>query len=205
MAWIETKRRADGGTSARVIWRLGGGRGAYQSETFGAGSDARDPRAGRRLQEDGRGRRAAVARGLVRGEGFVRPTGETDPLKAPPRFVDLGGEYVRQIVDISPGQRKRYLGHLGVLATLRVRGALVFAKPVTAVTEADLKAWLIEWDRSLKTKANYHGLIHGVFAHAVKQGYLAANPAVGTAPKRSRVRQSRPELRFLTERSWRPL
>jgi integrase len=52
----------------------------------------------------------------------------------------------------------------------------------------------------LKTKANYHGLIYGVFAYAVNPGYLAANPAIGTAPKQSRVKQSRPELRFLTER-----
>ena len=59
---------------------------------------------------------------------------------------------------------------------------------------------MIDWDRSLKTKANYHGLIHGVFACAVKGGYLATNPAIGTAPKQSRVKQSRPELRFLTER-----
>ena len=42
-----------------------------------------------------------------------------------------------------------------------------------------MKTWLIEWDRSLKTKANYHGLIYGVFAYAVKRGYLAANPAIG--------------------------
>lgn len=34
----------------------------------------------------------------------------------------------------------------------------------------------------------------------MKRGYLAANPAIGTAPKQSRVKQSRPELRFLTER-----
>jgi hypothetical protein len=40
--------------------------------------------------------------------------------------------------------------------------------------------WLIDWDRSLKTKTNYHGLIHGVFAYAVKRGYLTANPAIGS-------------------------
>ena len=40
---------------------------------------------------------------------------------------------------------------------------------------------------------------YGVFAYAVKRGWLAANPATGTAPKQSRVKQSRPELRFLTE------
>ncbi|MGH3343772.1 MAG: hypothetical protein ACRDPK_13040 [Carbonactinosporaceae bacterium] len=28
--------------------------------------------------------------GWVKGEGFVRPPGEADPLKAPPRFVDIG-------------------------------------------------------------------------------------------------------------------
>ena len=81
-----------------------------------------------------------------------------------------------------------------------MRGSFVFAAPVTAIGEAQLKTWLIEWDRSLKTKANYHGLIYGVFAYAAKRGYLAANPAIGTAPKQSRVKQSRPELRFLTER-----
>jgi integrase len=87
-----------------------------------------------------------------------------------------------------------------VLGETRVRGSLLFTGPVTSITEADLKEWLIDWDRSLKTKANYHGLIHGVFAYAVKRGYLTANPAVGTAPKQSRVKQSRPELRFLNER-----
>ena len=34
----------------------------------------------------------------------------------------------------------------------------------------------------------------------MKRGYLASNPAIGTAPKQSRVKPSRPELRFLTER-----
>lgn len=200
MAWIEKKKRSDGGVSARVVWRLGGTReGAYQSETFSVGSDAQNcARAdGFKKMVDAGGQRWPD--GWVRGEGFVRPV-VVDPLTAPPRFVDIGEEYVRQIVDLSPGQRKRYLGHLKVLGSTRVRDSLVFTKPVTAIGEADLKVWLIEWDRSLKTKANYHGLIHGVFAYAVKRGYLAANPAVGTAPKQSRVKQSRPELRFLTER-----
>jgi integrase len=138
--------------------------------------------------------------GWVKGEGFVRPPGESDPLKPPPRFVDIGEEYVRQIVDLSPGQRRRYLGHVQVLARTKVRGSYLFTRPVTAIHESDIKEWLIDWDRSLKTKANYHGLIHGVFAYAVKRGYLVANPAIGTAPKQSRVKQSRPELRFLTER-----
>lgn len=94
--------------------------------------------------------------GWVKGAG-LRPPAGTDPSKASPPFVDIGEEYVRQIVDLS-----------------------------------------------LKTKANYHGLIHGVFAYAVKRGYLVANPALGTAPKQSRVKQSRPERRFSPSESWRP-
>ena len=43
MAWIEDKKRSDGGTSAIVRWRLGGtGSGGTQTETFGAGGDAQN-------------------------------------------------------------------------------------------------------------------------------------------------------------------
>jgi integrase len=201
MAWIEQQRRADGGVTARVIWRPGGGRDAARVwETFSAGSDAQNlARAdGFKRMVDAAGQRWPD--GWVKGEGFVRPADVADPLTPPPNFDEIGEEYVRQIVDLSLGQRKRYLGQLKVLAATPVRGALVFGSPITAIGDAQLKSWLVEWDRSLKTKANYHGLIHGVFAYAVKRGYLAVNPAIGTAPKQSRVKQSRPELRFLTER-----
>lgn len=136
--------------------------------------------------------------GWVKGEGFVRPSG-SDPMRRPPRFDEIGEEYVRQIVDLSPGQRKRRLGQLRVLAVTRVYGEPVFTKPVTWITEADLRAWLLTWDRSVKTKSNYHGPIHGVFAYAIAKGWLSVSPTVKTALKGSRVRQSRPELRFLTE------
>jgi len=200
MAWIERRTRTDGGVSARVKWRLGGVRdGAVQLEVFSAGSDSQNlARAdGFKQMVEAAGQRWPD--GWVKGEGFVRPSNESDPLTPPPRFVDIGEEYVRQIVDLSPGQRKRYLGHLKVMEETKIRGCRIFAKPVTSIDEADLKGWLIDWDRSLKTKANYHGLIHGVFSYAVKQGWLTANPAVGTAPRMSRVKQARPELRFLTE------
>ena len=39
MAWIEKRKRSDGGVSAYVAWRLGGGTGSRQTETFSAGSD----------------------------------------------------------------------------------------------------------------------------------------------------------------------
>jgi integrase len=201
MAWIEQRRRADGGVTARVFWRPSGCRDAPRDwETFSAGSDAQNL-----ARADGFKRMVEAAGqrwpdGWVKGEGFVRPPDVADPMTPPPSFDQIGEEYVRQIVDLSPGQRKRYLGELQVFARSPVRGSMVFAGPVTAIGEAHLKTWLIEWDRSLKTKANYHGLIYGVFAYAVKRGYLAANPAIGTAPKQSRVKQSRPELRFLTER-----
>ena len=117
MAWIEQRRRADGGLTARVIWRLGGGRDAPRvSETFSVGSAAQNlARADgfKRMVEAGGER---WPDGWVKGEGFVRPLDVADPLTRPPRFDEIGEEYVRQIVDLSPGQRKRYLGQLKVLA-----------------------------------------------------------------------------------------
>lgn len=112
-------------------------------------------------------------------------------------------EYVRQVIDLSPGQRKRYLAQVRTLASVEISGAggvyRPFDRTVAQVKEAGVKAWLIGWDRSLKTKANYHGLLYGAFAYALEQGYLTTNPCARTAPKRSRIRQSQGDLRFLTE------
>ena len=142
MAWIEQRRRADGGLTARVIWRLGGGRDAVRvSETFSVGSVAQNlARADgfKRMVEAGGER---WPDGWVKGEGFVRPPDVADPMTPPPSFDKIGQEHVRQIVDLSPGQRKRYVGQLQVLAGTSVRGSFVFAALVTAIGEAQLKTW----------------------------------------------------------------
>ena len=128
MAWIEQRRRADGGLTARVIWRPGGARDATRVwETFGAGSDAQNL-----ARADGFKRMVEAAGqrwpdGWVKGEGFVRPPDVADPMTPPPSFDKIGEEYVRQIVDLSSGQRKRYLGQLQVLAHTPVRGSLIHA------------------------------------------------------------------------------
>src|SRR5215211_1593666 len=162
-----------------------------------------EPRARRGFPADGGGSRHEWPDGWVKGMGFVRPRQDADPMQPPPTVAAVGEEYVRQIVDLSPGQRKRYLDQVRILASVEVpstRGAYrPFDRPVTSVHEADVKAWLIDWDRSLKTKANYHGLLYGVFNYALEQGFLTVNPCARTAPKRSRIRQSQADLRFLTE------
>jgi hypothetical protein len=76
VAWIDKRRRSDGGVSARVVWRLGGTRdGAYQAETFSIGSDAQNlARAdGFKKMVDAAGQRWPD--GWVKGEGFVRASG----------------------------------------------------------------------------------------------------------------------------------
>ena len=153
MAWIQQKKRSDGGTSAAVRWRLGGARsGPMQTETFSAGSDDQNlARADgfRRMVEAGG---HEWPDGWVKGMGFVRPRQDADPMQPPPTVAAVGEEYVRQIVDLSPGQRKRYLDQVRILASVEVpstRGAYrPFDQPVTSVHEADVKAWLIDWDRS---------------------------------------------------------
>ncbi|HKH56435.1 MAG TPA: response regulator transcription factor [Propionibacteriaceae bacterium] len=117
MAWIEQRRRAEGGPTVRMFWRPGGCRNTTRVwETFSAGSDAQNL-----ARADGFKRMVEAAGqrwpdGWVEREGFVRPPDVADPMTPPPSFDEIGEEYVRQIVDLSPGQRKRYLGQLQVLA-----------------------------------------------------------------------------------------
>jgi hypothetical protein len=75
---------------------------------------------------------------------------------------------------------------------------------VTRVHEHRRQGWLIGWNLSLKTKANYHGLLFGVFNYALEQVSITLNPFHRTAPKRSRIRQSQADLRFLTEQEFAP-
>ena len=80
MAWIEQHRRADGGLTARVIWRLGGGRDAVRcGETFGVGSAAQnlDRADGFKRMVGAAGQRWPD--GWVKGQGFVRPLDVADP------------------------------------------------------------------------------------------------------------------------------
>src|SRR5215212_8361422 len=204
MAWVQQKKRSDGGTSAAVRWRLGGPEPApcrpKPSVRAATIRTSRAPRvSGGWWRQEGTSGPMAGSRGM----GFVRPRHDADPMQPPPTVAAVGEEYVRQIVDLSPGQRKRYLDQVRILASVEVpstRGAYrPFDQPVTSVHEADVKAWLIDWDRSLKTKSNYHGLPYGVFNYALEQGFLTVNPCARTAPKRSRIRQSQADLRFLTE------
>ena len=66
---------------------------------------------------------------------------------------------------------------------------------------SDIKAWLIGWDRLLKTQANYHGLLYGIFAYAVEQGYLTANPCARTAPSAAASNRPRRTCGFSLRRS----
>lgn len=199
MAWIEKRTLGDGTTSAQVRFRLGGRRNApMQAETFSAGSDQQNvARAeGFKKMVDAAGQR--WPEGWVRGKGFVRPHND-DPYSPPLSFAEVAEAYARQIVDISPGHRKRILSQVRILTTVDVRGEKPFEAAITAIAEADIKAWLTGWDRSLKTKANYHGLLFGIFNYAIEEGHLTVNPCLRTAPKRARVKQTQAELRFLTE------
>lgn len=208
MAWILKRKRTDGGVSARVEWRLGGGRGGQrQTETFSAGSDAQNLARAEGFKTMVEAAGHYWPDGWVKGEGFVRAREEKPAAPEPveqvappaPGFATVAEEYVRQIVDLSPGQRMRYLGQISTLVATEIRRSRPFDQAIDAIAERDIKAWLIDWNRSLKTKANYHGLLFGVFTYAVEQGHITANPCARTAPKRSRVRQSQAELRFLTE------
>jgi integrase len=208
MAWIEDHQKADGGLSYAVCWRLGGTRtGKRQRETFGAGSEERN-----KAQAEGFLRMVVAAGeswpdGWIKGQGFVREKSHVkEPDAAPRKFHDVGLDYVNQIVGCSPGQRARYRSQIRLLDTLEVKGASGLYKPfgrlIGEITEDDVKAWLIGWDRSMKTKANYHGLMTGVFNYAMERGLVSLIPTLRTAPKKGQIKQSQADLRFLTEKEF---
>jgi integrase len=90
-----------------------------------------------------------------------------------------------------------------MLTAVEVRGTRGTYRPfdqrIDLVTEDDVNAWLTGWPRSLKTKAIYHGLPFDVFTYAAERGEVAKHPRTRRAPKRSRIRQSQADLRFLSE------
>jgi len=54
--------------------------------------------------------------------------------------------------------------------------------------------------QGLKTKANYHGLLFGVFAWAVEEhALITVNPCAKTAPSRPTIKAEQPERTWLTE------
>src|SRR5581483_4101268 len=98
MARIEQRKRVSGGVSARVQWRLGGGRGApMQTETFAAGTDAQNMARAEGFKKMVEAAGGYWPDGWVKGEGFVRAR-SGDVYAAVPSFGEVGEEYVRQIV-----------------------------------------------------------------------------------------------------------
>lgn len=146
MVWIEKHKRSDKVVSAYLVWRLGGGRdGEKQFETFSAGTTEQNLARVEGFKKMVVSAGSSWPDGWVKGEGFVRPRGG-DPTVEAPAFPVIGEEYVRQIVDITPGQRKKYLSQIRTLATTEIRGVLPFERSVSAIGEQDIKAWLIDWD-----------------------------------------------------------
>jgi hypothetical protein len=87
-----------------------------QTETFSAGSDAQNLARAEGFQQMVEAAGHEWPDGWVRGMGFVRPREDADPMQPPPTVAEIGEEYVRQIVDLSPSQRKRYLDQVRILA-----------------------------------------------------------------------------------------
>ncbi len=130
----------------------------------------------------------------MRGYGYAgvpEPSTSTD-------FETFGLAYVAQIVELTPGQRARYRSQIKALAALTPLGVPCF-DTIEDTAEADVKRWLIHWRRAIKTKANYHGLLFGVFQHAVEAGLIRVNPCARTAPTRKAIRAEAPEHCYLTE------
>jgi len=184
-----TERKSKAGTvSYKIKWTQGGRDGSYESETF------TNKRRALRFQTEVEAAGNRWPDGWVRGYGYGSPP---DPATSTD-FESYGLAYVAQIVELTPGQRSRYRSQIRTLAALAVLDAPCF-ETIEDTTEADVKRWLIHWPRAIKTKANYHGLLYGVFQHAVEAGLIPINPCAKTAPTRKAIRAEAPDHVYLTE------
>jgi integrase len=172
----------------KVKWTQGGRGGSYESETF------TDRRGALRFQSEVEAAGNRWPEGWVRGYGY----GAAPDLPSSTDFETYGLAYVAQIVELTPGQRARYQSQVKALAVVEVLDSRCFVT-IEGTTEADVKRWLIHWPRAIKTKANYHGLLFGVFQHAVEAGLIPTNPCARTAPSRKAIRAEAPEHVYLTE------
>ena len=107
------------------------------------------------------------------GRGFVTEVTPDASDSEPTPLLAFGLRYVEQLI-IRPCQRARYRAQLKALAVLELPSPtmagttyLPFGRNVENVTPEDVRLWLSRWERALKTKANFHGLLFGVFAWAV--------------------------------------
>src|SRR5664279_1386916 len=201
MASLEQRLRGDGGTTARVVWRQDGQRA---TEKFAVG---RNPvLAAKRFQTLVEAAGNRWPEGWVPGRGFVTEVTPDASDGEPTPLLAFGLRYVEQLI-IRPGQRARYRAQLKALAVLRLPSPMVpgaiylpFGRNVQDVTPEDVRLWLSRWDRGLKTKANYHGLLFGVFAWAVEEhALITVNPCAKTAPSRPTIKAEQPERTWLTE------
>lgn len=178
MATIRSRPRRDGSTAHRVSWRDGGTRhGAQHSETF---SDPRQAEQFRRAVELA-GHHWPT--GWVPGAGFVPTPEPTVPAVPVDLLLAFGQQYVRDLTDVGPDTRHRYLRQLAVLdreLTAIVGGPAV----MQTIREEHVRRW-VNWrldqprGNSPKTISNYHGLLFAVFGHAIKQGLRTDNPCAG--------------------------
>lgn len=183
MATVKTRRRADGSTSYRVVWRAGGTRdGAWESETFdGKGAAGRF-----RRDVDLAGQQWPP--GWAKGAGYQAPLVATPgPAATPepppsPLFVDFARTYVRDLTGVTPATRHRY-DRMVLLVTEQLRAVVLGEPTVGNLQEVHIRRWVNARDAAgarPKTIANYHGLLFTVLAGAVRAGLRPGNPCAGT-------------------------
>ncbi len=195
MAQIVAHKRADGGRSYQVRWRLGGARGgAWQSETFHSQGRAE----AFRLDVEKAGH--LWPRGWIKGEGYVRRSVDVKTL------ADVVQDYLAlQDRRVALGRVKAYTVYryrrnceLHLLPTL---GDI----PFSDITDAEVSDWvdtLLEAGLAPKSIRNYHGTLFSVIAHGQKRMRLRRdNPCETSELPQADAREAR-QVRFFQHDEW---
>ncbi len=167
MAFIAKRRRRDG-VAYQVRWRQDE---TWQSDTFGT------ERAALRFKCDVEDAGNRWPEGWVPGFGYAGRNIQPEIEDA--AFAEVAARYLLTRTSVSSYQLARYRG---MAARLADRFPLI-----GDVDDESIARWVRECQDAgvaAKTIANYHGLLHGICAHAVRKRLLPANPcALSRLPK----------------------
>jgi integrase len=195
MATLVARQRKDRTNGYRVQWRLHGGDGPWQSETFD------DRRAAAKFQAQVEACGHQWPDGWVKGVGYaVITTDETATDQLP--LATFSAEYVRRLTSTGPDTQTRYLRQVALLVgwLTDVKGGLPTVENVTSDDDRD---WINARRRagaSPKTTANYHGLLSAIFKSAISKGLVGRNPCEGVKlPPVDDDTESDDDKTFLTE------
>lgn len=208
MARVQERVRADGGTSYRVMWVIGGGRQVHGAPKGAAGTLASETFTNRKLMlafkaaVEAQDHRWPV--GWVKGRGWVDPEHSSEPEAIPPTLNDVYEEWLQaERTKIVLNRKKpKSVGRDDSIYRRTIQ-PMFGDRPFASIQRAEIARWvaqMTETGLAAKTVRNRHATFHTIAAHGcLEMGLRADNPCTKTPLPRDEYDR---QIMFFTHGEW---